>query len=78
MVPEAGYFLMVDMSSVGKKFEGEDEPYDFQFTKWMMREKVIQYHEQLHRYSNNIQIIYKHTHTHTGYCCYSSKRILRT
>ena len=70
MVPEAGYFLMVDMSSFGKKFEGEDEPYDFQFTKWMMREKVIQCHEQLHRYSNNIQVIHKcvtrtHTHTHT-------------
>ena len=54
MVPEAGYFLMVDMSSVGKKFEGEDEPYDFQFTKWMMREKVIQYRGQLRRYSKLI------------------------
>ncbi len=40
IVPEGGYFVMADISSIGKKFDGGEESYDFQFTKWMMREKV--------------------------------------
>ncbi len=40
IVPEGGYFVLTDISSIGKKFEGGEESYDFQFTKWMMREKV--------------------------------------
>ncbi|XP_064396076.1 kynurenine--oxoglutarate transaminase 3-like isoform X2 [Halichondria panicea] len=41
IVPEGGYFVMADITSIGKKFEGGAESYDFQFTKWMMREKGI-------------------------------------
>lgn len=40
VVPEGGYFIMADTSSIGKKFDSNEEAYDFQFAKWMMREKV--------------------------------------
>ena len=43
IVPEGGYFVLADMTSLGKDFdtEGPDkEPYDFQLAKWMMKEKV--------------------------------------
>ena len=43
IVPEGGYFVLVDTTSLGKDFdtEGPDkEPYDFQLAKWMIREKV--------------------------------------
>ena len=43
IVPEGGYFVLVDTTSLGKDFdtEGADkEPYDFQLAKWMMKEKV--------------------------------------
>ena len=43
IVPEGGYFIMADTTSVGKSFESGDEPYDFQFTKWMISEKVFYY-----------------------------------
>ena len=40
IVPEGGYFIMADTSSIGKTFESDEEPYDFLFTKWMITEKV--------------------------------------
>lgn len=50
IVPEAGYFVIADTSSIGKKFESSDEPYDFQFAKWLMREKVrLVYHNNYYR-----------------------------
>jgi len=42
-VPEAGYFVLADTTSLGVDFDTEGpgkEPYDFQFSKWMMKEKV--------------------------------------
>jgi len=43
IVPEAGYFVLVDTTSLDIDFDTEGpgkEPYDFQFAKWMMKEKV--------------------------------------
>ncbi len=43
IVPEGGYFVLADTSSLGLEFdtEGPDkEPYDFQLAKWMIKEKV--------------------------------------
>jgi len=40
IVPDGGYFIMADTSGLGMTFDGKDEQYDFQFAKWMMREKV--------------------------------------
>ena len=43
IVPEGGYFVLMDTTSLGKDFDtkGPDkEPYDFQIAKWMIREKV--------------------------------------
>ena len=40
IVPEGGYFILADTSSIGKTFESDEEPYDFLFTKWMIAEKV--------------------------------------
>ncbi len=42
IVPDAGYFVLADTSAVGKEFDDGPgkEPYDFQFAKWMMTEKV--------------------------------------
>ena len=40
IVPEGGYFIMADTSSIGKTFESDEESYDFLFTKWMITEKV--------------------------------------
>ncbi|XP_028394651.1 kynurenine--oxoglutarate transaminase 1-like isoform X2 [Dendronephthya gigantea] len=42
VVPDGGYFIMADTSKLGVTFSGEsDEPYDFQFCKWMIKEKGI-------------------------------------
>jgi kynurenine--oxoglutarate transaminase/cysteine-S-conjugate beta-lyase/glutamine--phenylpyruvate transaminase len=43
IVPDGGYFVMVDTSVVEKEFDTTSpgqEAYDFQFAKWMMAEKV--------------------------------------
>ena len=40
IVPEGGYFILADTTSIGKSFESSGESYDFQFTKWMISEKV--------------------------------------
>ena len=42
IVPDGGYFIMADTSAVGKEFDTGPgkEAYDFQFAKWMIREKV--------------------------------------
>ncbi len=40
IVPEGGYFILADTSSIGKTFDSNEEAYDFQFTKWMITEKV--------------------------------------
>ena len=42
IVPDAGYFILADTSAVGKDFDvgPGKEPYDFQFAKWMMTDKV--------------------------------------
>jgi kynurenine--oxoglutarate transaminase/cysteine-S-conjugate beta-lyase/glutamine--phenylpyruvate transaminase len=42
IVPEGGYFILADTSSIGKTFDSNEEAYDFQFTKWMIAEKVIE------------------------------------
>ena len=45
IVPDGGYFVLVDTSAVGKDFDTTSpgqEAYDFQFAKWMMAEKVYQ------------------------------------
>ncbi|CAI8035357.1 Kynurenine--oxoglutarate transaminase 3 [Geodia barretti] len=42
IIPDSGYFMMADTTPLGIKFDsGNDEPYDFQFTKWMTREKGV-------------------------------------
>ena len=41
IVPEGGYFILADTSSIGKTFDSNEEAYDFLFTKWMIAEKVI-------------------------------------
>ena len=43
IVPQGGYFVLADTTSLGLEFDtGPDkEPYDFQFAKWMMKEKVM-------------------------------------
>ena len=42
IVPDAGYFVLADTSAMGKDFDtgAGKEAYDFQFAKWMMKEKV--------------------------------------
>ena len=40
IVPEGGYFILADTSSIGKTFDSNEEAYDFLFTKWMIAEKV--------------------------------------
>ena len=43
IVPEGGYFVLADTSSLGLEFDTEvpdKEPYDFQLAKWMVKEKV--------------------------------------
>ena len=41
VVPDGGYLLMADTSTLGVEFPpGGGEAYDFQFAKWLMREKV--------------------------------------
>ena len=46
IVPEGGYFILADTSSMGKTFHSTDEePYDFQFAKWMITKKVPRYIE---------------------------------
>ena len=45
VVPDGGYFVVADVSAVGREFDTgpSKEAYDFQFAKWMMVEKVIFY-----------------------------------
>ena len=42
IVPDGGYFVLADTSAMGKDFDtgAGKEAYDFQFAKWMMKEKV--------------------------------------
>ena len=46
IVPDGGYFVLADVSAIGKEFDTGPgkEAYDFQFAKWMMVEKVTQRH----------------------------------
>ncbi|XP_034047405.1 kynurenine--oxoglutarate transaminase 1 [Thalassophryne amazonica] len=44
IMPEGGYFMIVDISSVKVDFTDDstkDEPYDFRFTKWLIKEKGL-------------------------------------
>ena len=45
VIPDGGYFVLADMSTIGKEFDTSPgkEAYDFQFAKWMMVEKVRYY-----------------------------------
>jgi kynurenine--oxoglutarate transaminase/cysteine-S-conjugate beta-lyase/glutamine--phenylpyruvate transaminase len=40
-LPDAGYFMVADTAPLGLQFDSGDEPYDFQFVKWMTREKGV-------------------------------------
>ncbi|TRY88911.1 hypothetical protein DNTS_005411 [Danionella cerebrum] len=42
VVPEGGYFMIVDVTALNKDLSdmGDDEPYDYKFIKWMIKEKV--------------------------------------
>ncbi|KAM6901612.1 kynurenine--oxoglutarate transaminase 1-like isoform 2-T2 [Lycodopsis pacificus] len=45
VVPEGGYFMIADISSVKADFNesmsAEDEPHDFRFVKWLIKEKGL-------------------------------------
>ncbi|XP_071768062.1 kynurenine--oxoglutarate transaminase 1 [Centroberyx gerrardi] len=44
IMPEGGYFMMADISSVTVDFSDpstKDEPYDFRFVKWLIKEKGL-------------------------------------
>uniref|UniRef100_A0A672IBL2 Kynurenine--oxoglutarate transaminase 1-like n=1 Tax=Salarias fasciatus TaxID=181472 RepID=A0A672IBL2_SALFA len=44
VMPEGGYFMIADISSIKVDFDdqsSEDEPYDFRFVKWLVREKHL-------------------------------------
>uniref|UniRef100_A0A672I0B7 Kynurenine--oxoglutarate transaminase 1-like n=1 Tax=Salarias fasciatus TaxID=181472 RepID=A0A672I0B7_SALFA len=44
VMPEGGYFMIADISSIKVDFNdqsSEDEPYDFRFVKWLVREKHL-------------------------------------
>ena len=49
IVPEGGYFILADTSSIGKTFDSDEEAYDFQFTKWMITEKVYTHANTQHK-----------------------------
>ncbi|XP_016355510.1 kynurenine--oxoglutarate transaminase 3 [Sinocyclocheilus anshuiensis] len=41
VVPEGGYFMIVDVTALNQDLShmGDDEPYDYKFVKWMIKEK---------------------------------------
>lgn len=44
IMPEGGYFMVADISTLGMDFKDQDtkdEGYDFKFVKWLMREKGL-------------------------------------
>ncbi|XP_049335589.1 kynurenine--oxoglutarate transaminase 3 isoform X3 [Astyanax mexicanus] len=43
VVPEGGYFMLADVSALNQDVSHmtEDEPYDYKFIKWMIKEKQI-------------------------------------
>ncbi|KAM7368788.1 hypothetical protein PAMP_013095 [Pampus punctatissimus] len=44
IMPEGGYFMIADVSSIKVDFNDqstEDEPYDFRFVKWLIKEKGL-------------------------------------
>uniref|UniRef100_A0A671PDG5 Kynurenine--oxoglutarate transaminase 3 n=1 Tax=Sinocyclocheilus anshuiensis TaxID=1608454 RepID=A0A671PDG5_9TELE len=43
VVPEGGYFMIVDVTALNQDLShmGDDEPYDYKFVKWMIKEKVF-------------------------------------
>lgn len=44
IMPEGGYFMIADISSIKVDFNdqgAEDEPYDFRFVRWLVREKRL-------------------------------------
>ncbi|XP_069049970.1 kynurenine--oxoglutarate transaminase 3 isoform X2 [Lepisosteus oculatus] len=43
VVPEGGYFMLADVSAldVDLSHAGDDEPYDYKFVKWMIKEKKL-------------------------------------
>lgn len=44
IMPEGGYFMIADISSIKVDLNGqscEDEPYDFRFVRWLVREKRL-------------------------------------
>ncbi|XP_062290017.1 kynurenine--oxoglutarate transaminase 1-like isoform X1 [Scomber scombrus] len=44
IMPEGGYFMVADVSSIKVDFNDqstEDEPYDFRFVKWLIKEKGL-------------------------------------
>lgn len=43
VVPEGGYFMIVDVTAINQDLSqmGDDEPYDYKFVKWMIKEKKL-------------------------------------
>ncbi|XP_699860.2 kynurenine--oxoglutarate transaminase 3 [Danio rerio] len=43
VVPEGGYFIMADVTALNQDLThmGDDEPYDYKFVKWMIKEKKL-------------------------------------
>ncbi|KAG7488155.1 hypothetical protein MATL_G00032430 [Megalops atlanticus] len=43
VIPEGGYFMIVDVTALNKDLShmGDDEPYDYKFVKWMIKEKKL-------------------------------------
>uniref|UniRef100_A0A6Q2WZ89 Kynurenine--oxoglutarate transaminase 3 n=1 Tax=Esox lucius TaxID=8010 RepID=A0A6Q2WZ89_ESOLU len=43
IIPEGGYFMCVDVTSLNQDLShmGDDEPYDYKFVKWMIKEKKL-------------------------------------
>uniref|UniRef100_A0A8C5G8E0 Aminotransferase class I/classII large domain-containing protein n=1 Tax=Gouania willdenowi TaxID=441366 RepID=A0A8C5G8E0_GOUWI len=41
IMPEGGYFMITDISSIGEYSDTKDENYDFRFVKWLIKEKGL-------------------------------------
>lgn len=43
VVPEGGYFMIADVTALNQDLShmGDDEPYDYKFVKWMIKEKKL-------------------------------------
>lgn len=43
VIPEGGYFMIVDVTALNKDLSHieDDEPYDYKFVKWMIKEKKL-------------------------------------